>query len=76
LRSSASATPARPLGGARVGKLSFTGSTAVGQELIRRSAENVARLSLERGGHAPYIVLADVRLHRRDRRPQRLRNRT
>jgi succinate-semialdehyde dehydrogenase/glutarate-semialdehyde dehydrogenase len=33
-------------GDARMRKLSFTGSTAVGQELIRRSAENVTRLSL------------------------------
>ncbi len=35
-----------------VRKVSFTGSTAVGKELIRRSADGVKRLSLELGGHA------------------------
>lgn len=39
-----------------VRKISFTGSTAVGKELIRRSADGVKRLSLELGGHAPLIV--------------------
>lgn len=50
------------LGDPRVRKLSFTGSTTVGRELIHRSAENVTRLSLELGGHAPYIVFADADL--------------
>lgn len=43
----------------RVRKVSFTGSTEVGQQLIRLSADNVTRLSLELGGHAPVIVLDD-----------------
>jgi succinate-semialdehyde dehydrogenase / glutarate-semialdehyde dehydrogenase len=43
----------------RVRKVSFTGSTEVGQQLIRMSADNVTRLSLELGGHAPVIVLDD-----------------
>ncbi|WP_422926895.1 NAD-dependent succinate-semialdehyde dehydrogenase [Singulisphaera sp. PoT] len=43
-----------------VRKISFTGSTAVGKELIRRSAEQVKRLSLELGGHAPLIVFPDA----------------
>jgi succinate-semialdehyde dehydrogenase / glutarate-semialdehyde dehydrogenase len=47
---------------ARVRKVSFTGSTEVGQELIRLSAGNVTRLSLELGGHAPVIVLDDADL--------------
>jgi len=47
---------------ARVRKVSFTGSTAVGKELIRLSAENVTRLSLELGGHAPYVVFDDADL--------------
>ena len=34
-------------------KISFTGSTEVGKELIRQSADQVKRLSLEQGGHAP-----------------------
>ena len=45
---------------ARLRKLSFTGSTEVGKELIRRSADRVQRLSLELGGHAPFIVFADA----------------
>jgi succinate-semialdehyde dehydrogenase / glutarate-semialdehyde dehydrogenase len=46
----------------RVRKVSFTGSTEVGQELIRLSAGNVTRLSLELGGHAPVIVFDDCDL--------------
>lgn len=46
----------------RVRKLSFTGSTSVGRELIRKSATNVTRLSLELGGLSPVIVLADAEL--------------
>jgi succinate-semialdehyde dehydrogenase/glutarate-semialdehyde dehydrogenase len=47
---------------ARVRKLSFTGSTEVGKELIRLSAENVTRISLELGGHSPYLVFDDADL--------------
>ncbi len=43
-----------------VRKISFTGSTGVGKELIRRSADQVKRLSLELGGHAPLIVFPDA----------------
>ena len=43
-----------------VRKISFTGSTGVGKELIRRSADGVKRLSLELGGHAPLIVFPDA----------------
>jgi succinate-semialdehyde dehydrogenase/glutarate-semialdehyde dehydrogenase len=57
--------PARPIADAffaspDVRKISFTGSTAVGKELIRRSADGVKRLSLELGGHAPLIVFPDA----------------
>jgi succinate-semialdehyde dehydrogenase/glutarate-semialdehyde dehydrogenase len=48
------------MGDARLRKISFTGSTAVGKELIRRSADGVKRLSLELGGHAPLIVFPDA----------------
>jgi succinate-semialdehyde dehydrogenase/glutarate-semialdehyde dehydrogenase len=41
-------------------KISFTGSTAVGKELIKQSASQVKRLSLELGGHAPVIIFPDV----------------
>ncbi len=46
----------------RVRKISFTGSTDVGKELIRLSAGNVKRLSLELGGHAPYLIFDDADL--------------
>ncbi|MCF6470523.1 NAD-dependent succinate-semialdehyde dehydrogenase [Nonomuraea sp. MG754425] len=44
----------------RVRKVSFTGSTEVGRELIRRSADDVKRLSVELGGHAPVLVFPDA----------------
>lgn len=43
-----------------VRKISFTGSTEVGKGLMRRAADQVKRLSLELGGHAPFIVLPDA----------------
>lgn len=43
-----------------VGKVSFTGSTEVGQEIVRSSAGNLKRVSLELGGKAPSIVAADA----------------
>lgn len=43
-----------------VRKISFTGSTEVGKELIRRSADTVKRMSMELGGHAPLIVFPDA----------------
>jgi succinate-semialdehyde dehydrogenase/glutarate-semialdehyde dehydrogenase len=41
-------------------KLTFTGSTKVGKDLIRKSAATVTNLSLELGGHAPIIVFGDA----------------
>ena len=41
-------------------KISFTGSTGVGKILLRQAAENVMRSSMELGGNAPFIVLADA----------------
>lgn len=46
----------------RVRKLSFTGSTETGRILMRQSAENLQRLSLELGGHAPFIVFEDANI--------------
>lgn len=46
----------------RVAKISFTGSTAVGKLLLRKSAPTVKKLSLELGGNAPFIVFADADL--------------
>lgn len=45
-----------------VRKISFTGSTRVGSLLMRGSADNVKRLSLELGGNAPFIVFDDADL--------------
>ncbi|MFY7837398.1 MAG: NAD-dependent succinate-semialdehyde dehydrogenase [Novosphingobium sp.] len=45
-----------------VRKLSFTGSTRVGQILMEQAAANVTRLSLELGGNAPFIVFDDADL--------------
>jgi succinate-semialdehyde dehydrogenase/glutarate-semialdehyde dehydrogenase len=47
---------------ARVRKLSFTGSTAVGKHLARESAATLKRLSLELGGNAPFLVFEDADL--------------
>lgn len=49
-------------GDRRVRKVSFTGSTEVGKDLIRLSAGQVKRLSLELGGHAPYVIFDDADL--------------
>jgi succinate-semialdehyde dehydrogenase/glutarate-semialdehyde dehydrogenase len=43
-----------------VRKISFTGSTEVGKEIARRSADQLKRVSLELGGHAPFLVFPDA----------------
>ncbi|MCL7752083.1 NAD-dependent succinate-semialdehyde dehydrogenase [Guyparkeria hydrothermalis] len=45
-----------------VRKISFTGSTEVGSQLMREAAGNVQKLSLELGGNAPFIVFDDADL--------------
>ena len=45
-----------------VDKVSFTGSTEVGRELVRTSARRLTRLTLELGGKSPAVVLADADL--------------
>lgn len=45
-----------------VRKLSFTGSTEIGKILMRDCAATVKKISLELGGHAPFIVFADADL--------------
>ncbi|SFE56794.1 NAD-dependent succinate-semialdehyde dehydrogenase [Alteribacillus iranensis] len=44
----------------KVRKITFTGSTEIGKQLMRQGADTVKRLSLELGGHAPIIVLDDA----------------
>jgi succinate-semialdehyde dehydrogenase/glutarate-semialdehyde dehydrogenase len=43
-----------------VRKVSFTGSTEVGRKLMVAAAQNIVRLSLELGGHAPFLVFDDA----------------
>ncbi|WP_108818956.1 NAD-dependent succinate-semialdehyde dehydrogenase [Pseudovibrio sp. Alg231-02] len=45
-----------------VQKISFTGSTNVGRILMRQSADQIKKLSLELGGNAPFIVFNDADL--------------
>ena len=42
-----------------IDKIAFTGSTAVGKEIMRGSADSLKRLTLELGGKSPNIVFAD-----------------
>jgi succinate-semialdehyde dehydrogenase/glutarate-semialdehyde dehydrogenase len=46
----------------RLRKLTFTGSTPVGRDLLREAADNVIRTSMELGGCAPFIVFPDADL--------------
>ena len=48
----------------RVRKITFTGSTEVGRLLYRQAADTIKKLSLELGGHAPYLVFDDADLER------------
>jgi succinate-semialdehyde dehydrogenase/glutarate-semialdehyde dehydrogenase len=43
-----------------VRKISFTGSTEVGKQLMKGAADQMKRISLELGGHAPFIVFPDA----------------
>lgn len=48
----------------RLRKLSFTGSTGVGQSLMKLATENMLRTSMELGGNAPFVVFEDADLDR------------
>jgi succinate-semialdehyde dehydrogenase / glutarate-semialdehyde dehydrogenase len=48
----------------RIRKITFTGSTEVGRILTRGSAETLKRVSMELGGHAPFIVFDDADMDR------------
>jgi len=54
----AGAMMARP----EVRKITFTGSTEVGKELLRGAADTVKKVSMELGGNAPFIVFDDADL--------------
>lgn len=51
-------------GDSRVRKLSFTGSTEVGRQLMAQCAEHIQKISLELGGNAPFIVFDDADIER------------
>jgi succinate-semialdehyde dehydrogenase/glutarate-semialdehyde dehydrogenase len=46
----------------RLRKVSFTGSTPVGRVLVRQSADQLQRVSMELGGNAPFLVFEDADL--------------
>lgn len=46
----------------RFRKITFTGSTEVGKILYSRAAQTMKRISLELGGHAPFLVFEDADL--------------
>ncbi|MCW2762015.1 MAG: NAD-dependent succinate-semialdehyde dehydrogenase [Marmoricola sp.] len=50
------------IGDPRLRKLTFTGSTLVGKQLVKQSAEQLLRVSMELGGNAPFLVFADADL--------------
>jgi aldehyde dehydrogenase (NAD+) len=49
-------------GHSAVDKVSFTGSSFTGQEIVRAAAGNLKRVSLELGGKSPDIIFADARI--------------
>ncbi|QBX55022.1 NAD-dependent succinate-semialdehyde dehydrogenase [Nocardioides seonyuensis] len=52
------------IGDPRLRKLTFTGSTPVGQMLVKQSADQLLRVSMELGGNAPFLVFPDADLDR------------
>ena len=60
--SAAAAVSAPIIADPRLRKLSFTGSTPVGQRLLAQAAQGVLRTSMELGGNAPFLVFEDADL--------------
>ena len=58
----ASAITAAYLSHPAVRVVTFTGSTAIGQQIMRMAADRVVRPLLELGGDAPFIVFADAEI--------------
>lgn len=48
----------------KVKKVTFTGSTEIGKELMKQASHNVTKMALELGGHAPFIVLNDADINK------------
>ncbi|HEX4807182.1 MAG TPA: NAD-dependent succinate-semialdehyde dehydrogenase [Conexibacter sp.] len=60
--SSASKTTGPLIDDPRLRKLSFTGSTEVGRQLMGQASRHVLRVSMELGGNAPFLVFEDADL--------------
>ena len=52
------------LGSPIIRKLSFTGSTVVGKQLLKLAADDMKRTTMELGGHGPVLVFDDVDVDR------------
>src|SRR6478735_1290906 len=52
------------IGDDRLRKLTFTGSTPIGKMLVKQSADQLLRVSMELGGNAPFLVFADADLEK------------
>jgi succinate-semialdehyde dehydrogenase / glutarate-semialdehyde dehydrogenase len=59
---SASKTTGPLIDDPRLRKLSFTGSTEVGRQLMGQASRHVLRVSMELGGNAPFVVFEDADL--------------
>jgi succinate-semialdehyde dehydrogenase/glutarate-semialdehyde dehydrogenase len=59
---SASKTTGPLIDDPRLRKLSFTGSTEVGRQLMAQASRHVLRVSMELGGNAPFLVFEDADL--------------
>jgi succinate-semialdehyde dehydrogenase / glutarate-semialdehyde dehydrogenase len=60
--SAAGATTGPLMADPRLRKLSFTGSTEVGRQLLAQASQHVLRVSMELGGNAPFLVFEDADL--------------
>lgn len=60
--SSSSTLSAEIIADPRLRKLSFTGSTGVGRQLMKQAADGILRTSMELGGNAPFVVFDDADL--------------
>ncbi|MGH2857141.1 MAG: NAD-dependent succinate-semialdehyde dehydrogenase [Solirubrobacteraceae bacterium] len=60
IASSSGQTTAPLISDPRLRKMSFTGSTEVGRQLMAQASDTLLRLSMELGGNAPFIVFEDA----------------
>ena len=60
--STSAATSGPIIADSRLRKITFTGSTQVGRQLLKQSADRILRTSMELGGNAPFLVFEDANL--------------